>query len=84
MENRLSVIPINLTARGGLPGVANRDHRALPSEGRGRHGFAPFMAVYGNSKAGTRRERRENSGTLHRSCTGDRGSAARYAARAAA
>ena len=79
MENRLSVIPINLTARGGLPGVAPRDHQPLPSEGRGRHGFAPFMAVYGSSKPGTRRERRENKGTLHRSCTEAAFSAARAA-----
>jgi hypothetical protein len=70
MENGLSVIPINLTARGGLPGVANQDHRALPSEGRGWHGFVPFMAIYGTDKPGTRGERRENKGTLHRSCTG--------------
>jgi len=48
-----------------------RPQRPLPSEGRGRHGFAPFMAVYGASKPGTRREHRVNSGTLHRSCTGD-------------
>jgi hypothetical protein len=49
-----------------------RPQRPLPSEGRGRHGFAPFMAVYGTSKPRTCREHRENRATLHRSFTGDR------------
>ena len=44
--------------------------RPLPSEGRGWHGFHPFIAIYRSSKRGTSGERRGNGRGLHRSCTG--------------
>jgi len=47
-----------------------RPQRPLPSEGRGQHGFDPFIAIYHSSKSGTSGERGENRHGLHRSCTG--------------
>jgi len=45
--------------------------RPLPSEGRGRHGFDPFLAVSLRLNSGTRREQCANKRTLHRTVTGD-------------
>lgn len=45
--------------------------RPLPSEGRGQHGFHPFLAVSRGLNSGTRREQCANKRTLHRSFTGN-------------
>jgi len=45
--------------------------RPLPSEGRGRHGFDPFLAISRGLNSGTRREQCANKRTLHRTVTGD-------------